>query len=68
MTRCPKGGHDFPEEKPLYAWCAEHGITLLWHGDPIKDSDFPGPPTPPAGPCLGPILSRGRPCPCGCTP
>ncbi|MFJ2443954.1 hypothetical protein ACIOWG_26660 [Streptomyces sp. NPDC087658] len=64
MTKCPKGG-DFPEETASAARCAEHGITILWHGDPIKDSDFLA---PPAAPCLGPVLSRGRPCPCGCTP
>lgn len=35
MTRCPKGQHDFPIEDDSGAYCEEHGVTLIWHGDPI---------------------------------
>ncbi|MFE4991448.1 hypothetical protein ACFRH4_08860 [Streptomyces mirabilis] len=31
MTRCPSGDHEFPIEDGEEAYCAEHGVTLLWH-------------------------------------
>ncbi|RDG37290.1 hypothetical protein [Streptomyces corynorhini] len=54
MTLCPAGGHDFPEENASLARCDEHGITLLWRGEPAEDSDFPSAPAPltPCAPCL----------------
>ncbi|RDG34981.1 hypothetical protein DVH02_27680 [Streptomyces corynorhini] len=53
MTVCPAGGHVFPEENTSLARCDEHGITLLWRGEPIED-DFPGAPESlaPCAPCL----------------
>ncbi|MDJ0460567.1 hypothetical protein [Streptomyces sp. H27-C3] len=41
MTRCVKGpySHDFPIEDDEGAYCAEHGVTLLWHGPPITPED-----------------------------
>ncbi|MFE4959631.1 hypothetical protein ACFRCW_38010 [Streptomyces sp. NPDC056653] len=33
MTGCIKGEHDFPVEDETGAYCAEHGVTLLWHHD-----------------------------------
>ncbi|MFE3141725.1 hypothetical protein [Streptomyces scopuliridis] len=38
--KCPSGVHDFPEEDETSAYCPEHGITLLWHGEPITDDDL----------------------------
>ncbi|MFE9865850.1 hypothetical protein ACFYPZ_24450 [Streptomyces sp. NPDC005506] len=34
MTVCIKGEHDFPVEDETGAYCAEHGVTLLWHHYP----------------------------------
>ncbi|MFJ7997283.1 hypothetical protein ACIQ7D_09050 [Streptomyces sp. NPDC096310] len=47
MTRCPGGGHDFPYEDDEAAACAEHGITLLWHGPPVTAEDLPDEPVEP---------------------
>ncbi|MEK8144145.1 hypothetical protein NKH18_26650 [Streptomyces sp. M10(2022)] len=45
MTRCIKGLHDFPIEDESGAYCDEHGVTLLWHSDPISEQDLdPGHP------------------------
>ncbi|MFD7313985.1 hypothetical protein [Streptomyces sp. NPDC056730] len=35
--------HDFPEEDETSAYCHEHGITLLWHGEPITNDDLARP-------------------------
>ncbi|MFD3516185.1 hypothetical protein [Streptomyces sp. NPDC058657] len=51
MTYCVKGGrqHPFPVEDDTGAYCEKHGVTLLWHGDPITPEDL-SPATPlPAG-------------------
>ncbi|MGW0552552.1 hypothetical protein [Streptomyces altiplanensis] len=40
MTRCPKGGHEIPNEDEIGAHCDEHGVTLLWHGPPITPEDL----------------------------
>lgn len=37
---CLSGVHDFPEEDDAGAYCPEHGITLLYHGDPITPEDL----------------------------
>nr|WP_237502661.1 hypothetical protein [Streptomyces sp. SID8374] len=29
------GAHDFPIEDDTGAYCPEHGVTLLWRGEPI---------------------------------
>ncbi|MFI8438643.1 hypothetical protein ACIGJO_33910 [Streptomyces sp. NPDC079020] len=34
------GVHPFPVETATTARCPEHGITLLWHGDPITDTEL----------------------------
>lgn len=33
------GVHDFPVEDESGAYCPEHGVTLLWRGDPITAVD-----------------------------
>ncbi|MFE9886903.1 hypothetical protein [Streptomyces scopuliridis] len=38
--RCPTGVHNFPVEDETGAYCREHGMTLLWHGEPITDDDL----------------------------
>lgn len=35
MTACVHGGHEFPEEDEEGAHCPQHGVTLLFRGDPI---------------------------------
>ncbi|WP_250301991.1 hypothetical protein [Streptomyces sp. A 4/2] len=40
MTDCPRGDHAFPYEDNTGAYCEEHGITLLWHGEPITPDDL----------------------------
>ncbi|GAA3489684.1 hypothetical protein [Streptomyces cremeus] len=43
MTRCPSregNGHPFPYEDETTARCPEHGVTLLWHGEPITADDL----------------------------
>lgn len=37
---CIKGDHDFPVEDSQGAHCPEHGVTLLWRGDPITPEDL----------------------------
>nr|WP_103532333.1 hypothetical protein [Streptomyces sp. SM11] len=39
--RCYAEGdvHDFPVEDESGAYCPEHGVTLLWRGDPITAVD-----------------------------
>ncbi|MEV5680944.1 hypothetical protein [Streptomyces sp. NPDC052179] len=34
------GAHDFPVETDDMAWCPEHGVTLLWHGDPVTNTEL----------------------------
>ncbi|WSU10181.1 hypothetical protein OG245_21675 [Streptomyces sp. NBC_01116] len=34
--------HDFPVEDESGACCPEHGVTLLWRGDPITVTDATG--------------------------
>ncbi|MFI8810544.1 MULTISPECIES: hypothetical protein [unclassified Streptomyces] len=34
------GVHDFPVETEDMACCPEHGITLLWHGQPITNTEL----------------------------
>ncbi|MEV5688992.1 hypothetical protein AB0L68_38450 [Streptomyces sp. NPDC052164] len=34
------GVHDFANETESMARCPEHGITLLWHGQPITDAEL----------------------------
>ncbi|MEV6081092.1 hypothetical protein AB0L80_39280 [Streptomyces sp. NPDC052069] len=34
------GAHDFPVETDDMARCPEHGVTLLWHGDPITNTEL----------------------------
>ncbi|MFI8433209.1 hypothetical protein ACIGJO_05595 [Streptomyces sp. NPDC079020] len=34
------GVHDFAVETDTMARCDEHGITLLWHGDPITAAEL----------------------------
>ncbi|MEV8393648.1 MULTISPECIES: hypothetical protein [unclassified Streptomyces] len=53
MTGCVKGGHDFPYEDETGAYCHEHGVTLLWRGDPIAGSGLPGGCSPGAGSVTG---------------
>lgn len=33
--------HDIPIEDGPGAYCPEHGVTLLWRGDPITSADVP---------------------------
>ncbi|MFE9296611.1 hypothetical protein [Streptomyces niveus] len=40
MTACVHGGHEFPEEDQEGAYCVEHGVTLLFRGDPITPDDL----------------------------
>ncbi|WP_405794137.1 hypothetical protein [Streptomyces sp. NBC_01506] len=37
---CISGGHEFPVEDDEGAYCPEHGVTLLYHGDPIAPEDL----------------------------
>ncbi|MEU8892987.1 hypothetical protein [Streptomyces sp. NPDC048442] len=48
MTYCVKGGRSHPYEDDSGAYCEEHGVTLLWNGDPITDDDLATPPAAPA--------------------
>ncbi|MEW2067882.1 hypothetical protein [Streptomyces sp. NPDC007346] len=32
--------HDFPIEDHTEAYCPEHGVTLLWRGEPIAGADL----------------------------
>ncbi|MCX4677050.1 hypothetical protein OG413_17365 [Streptomyces sp. NBC_01433] len=34
------GSHEFPVETEDMAWCPEHEVTLLWHGEPITDAEL----------------------------
>ncbi|MFG3404304.1 hypothetical protein [Streptomyces sp. NPDC048142] len=54
------GVHDFPVEDGSGAYCPEHGVTLLWRGDPITAVDV----ADGAGAHLG-GLSAGADGPCG---
>ncbi|MEU5327882.1 hypothetical protein AB0G65_16635 [Streptomyces parvus] len=36
------GAHDPPGEDETGACCPEHGVTLLWRGDPITPADAAG--------------------------
>ncbi|MFD3646000.1 hypothetical protein ACFWUT_04225 [Streptomyces cyaneofuscatus] len=40
--RCYAEGdaHDFPFEDDAVAYCPEHGVTLLWRGEPITGDDL----------------------------
>ncbi|RPK94386.1 hypothetical protein [Streptomyces sp. ADI98-10] len=40
--RCYAEGdaHDFPVEDETGAYCPDHGVTLLWRGDPITVVDL----------------------------
>lgn len=42
--RCYADGvaHDVPSEDRVGAYCPEHGVTLLWRGDPITAADVSG--------------------------
>lgn len=56
MTRCIKGGHDFPIEDDIGAYCPEDGVTLLWNSPPITEDDLmPGAPSRVERPALPPI-------------
>ncbi|MEU9747511.1 hypothetical protein [Streptomyces niveus] len=37
---CISGNHEFPREDDEGAYCVEHGITLLYRGDPITPEDL----------------------------
>lgn len=37
---CAKGGHEFPVEDSRGAYCPDHGVTLLYRGDPIRPEDL----------------------------
>ncbi|WP_405800461.1 hypothetical protein [Streptomyces sp. NBC_01506] len=37
---CTSGDHEFPIEDSHGAHCPEHGVTLLWRGDPIHPEDL----------------------------
>ncbi|MFE9292338.1 hypothetical protein [Streptomyces niveus] len=37
---CTSGAHEFPEEDDEGAYCPEHGVTLLYRGDPITPEDL----------------------------
>nr|WP_239144711.1 hypothetical protein [Streptomyces sp. SID14515] len=34
--------HEVPSEDGMGAYCSEHGVTLLWRGDPISAADAAG--------------------------
>ncbi|MCX4675513.1 hypothetical protein OG413_09310 [Streptomyces sp. NBC_01433] len=36
------GVHDFAIETDGMTRCPEHGVTLLWHGEPITDAELAG--------------------------
>ncbi|MDX3591708.1 hypothetical protein PV749_11295 [Streptomyces sp. ID03-2B] len=36
------GVHESPVEDETGAYCPEHGVTLLWRGDPITAADVSG--------------------------
>ena len=36
-----EGVHEVPSEDETGACCPEHGVTLLWRGDPITAADVP---------------------------
>ncbi len=38
MTQCFKGGHDFPVEDELGAYCELHGVTAIWKHPPSSAS------------------------------
>ncbi|MZF53573.1 hypothetical protein GTX53_06830 [Streptomyces sp. SID5594] len=40
--RCYAEGdaHDFPIQDDTGAYCPEHGVTLLWRGEPITGADL----------------------------
>ncbi|MFD5984589.1 hypothetical protein [Streptomyces cyaneofuscatus] len=41
MRCCAEGdAHDFPIEGDTGAFCPEHGVTLLWRGEPITGADL----------------------------
>jgi hypothetical protein len=42
MTYCIHGGrsHEFPIEGETGAYCKEHGVTLLYYGEPITCEDL----------------------------
>nr|WP_202418077.1 hypothetical protein [Streptomyces sp. YIM 132580] len=44
QVRCFAEGdaHDFPIEDGTGAYCPEHGVTLLWRGEPIAGGDPAG--------------------------
>ncbi|MEU8886755.1 hypothetical protein [Streptomyces sp. NPDC048442] len=48
MTYCFHGdrSHSFPVEDESGAYCAEHGVTLLWNGGPITADDLTPAATP----------------------
>ncbi|MEU9746093.1 hypothetical protein [Streptomyces niveus] len=37
---CVHGDHECPSEDDKGAYCPGHGITLLYHGDPITPDDL----------------------------
>jgi hypothetical protein len=39
-VKCPMGRHDFPIGDSRGGHCPEHGITLLYRGDPIRPEDL----------------------------
>ncbi|MFJ2178873.1 DUF6415 family natural product biosynthesis protein [Streptomyces sp. NPDC087851] len=48
MTFCSPG-HDYPGDQAAVAQCQEHGVTRLYHGDPITQAELPaglGAPSP----------------------
>lgn len=45
MRCCVEGdAHELPVEDETGAHCPEHGVTLLWRGDPIGAADVSGRP------------------------
>nr|WP_128806764.1 hypothetical protein [Streptomyces sp. Termitarium-T10T-6] len=37
-----EGAHESPVEDETGAYCPEHGVTMLWRGDPITAADAAG--------------------------
>ncbi|MCI3226333.1 hypothetical protein [Streptomyces sp. NP-1717] len=59
---CRRGDHAFPIEDDAGAYCPEHGITLLFHGDPITPDDLAYDyPSRPERHALEPVNNDARP-------
>lgn len=55
MTRCVSkdGSHDFPVEDSVQAYCAEHGVRLVWK----RPADLLPPKPADADPVDGPVAT-----------